>query len=342
MQVIDLPLLQFLRNASQLILPIYQRRYRWTTQTYDRLIADALRVGTDPGICSHYVGMITTVSPHPSNGPWQASLTVVDGQQRITTLLMSLAILARYLPGDNTSLGLTPGQIGPYLLWNPHEEGDRRHKLLLTPFDRQTLLGLIHPEESLPEDPSPRLLQNFRHMERRIGQLSPEKLEMLCAGICKLMIVHTVLHPDIDDAQQIFETMNSTGQALDDSDLIRNFLLMNHSSDIQQQIHADCLLPMEREFGRDDYEMHFAIHARAFLALRTGNRPRQADLYTSFKEYASDTAVREAAPDALARDLRTLGQHYCAIMHGREEHDGCAQLSPASGNSGSNRRFRSA
>ena len=320
MQTTDLPFLQFLRNAPQLLLPIYQRRYRWTAQHCERLVADALRAGADPEIRSHYVGMITTVSPHHSSGPWHSPLTIVDGQQRIATTLMLLAILARRLPGENVALGLTPDQIGPYFLWNAHEAGERRHKLLLTPIDRQTLLGLLHPDERLPSDPSPRLVQNFRLLERRVAQLSAEELNTLCAGIAKLMVVHTALHPGIDDAQQIFETMNSTGQPLDDSDLIRNFLLMGHPEDVQHRIHVQYLRPLEQDFGRDDYEAHFPIHARAFLALRTGSRPRQTDLYASFQEYAASGAAGEAAPDSLAKDLRTLGHYYCVITHGTEPH----------------------
>ena len=133
MQTTDLPFLQFLRNFLHLILPIYQRRYRWTAQHCERLVDDALRAGADPKIRSHYVGMITTMSPHHSSGPWYSPLTIVDGQQRITTTLMLLAILARRLPGESIALGLIPDQIGPYFLWNAHEARERRHKLLLTP-----------------------------------------------------------------------------------------------------------------------------------------------------------------------------------------------------------------
>ena len=80
MQTTDLPFLQFLRNFLHLILPIYQRRYRWTAQHCERLVDDAFRAGADPEIRSHYVGMITTMSPHHSSGPWYSPLTIVDGQ----------------------------------------------------------------------------------------------------------------------------------------------------------------------------------------------------------------------------------------------------------------------
>ena len=60
MQTTDLSFRLFLRNAPQLVLPIYPRRYRWTAQHCERLVLDALRAGADPEIRSHCAGMITT------------------------------------------------------------------------------------------------------------------------------------------------------------------------------------------------------------------------------------------------------------------------------------------
>ena len=68
MQTTDLPMLEFLKNANQLKLPLFQRWYAWKTDHCDRLLGDALRTGSDPGINNHYVGTIPTVSPHPSQG----------------------------------------------------------------------------------------------------------------------------------------------------------------------------------------------------------------------------------------------------------------------------------
>ena len=319
MQTTDLPILEFLKNAAQLKLPLYQRWYDWKTDHCDRLLDDALRTGSDPGINNHYVGTITTVSPHPSQGVWPRPLTVVDGQQRLATLSLLLEAIAQNMPGADAPDGFAPDQIRARFLRDPQETGDRCHKLLLTHNDRDTLLGILHPDKPLPPDPSPRLMENFRHFTSKIRRFSTPELHALCKGIAQFMIVHMALHPSLDNAQQIFESMNDTGLPLSPCDLIRNFLLMDQDERLQAEIYTRHLLPLEKEFGRNNFDEEFATFVRAFLALRTGQRPPQAEIYRSFKEYAASTPVRQAPRTALTEDLHTLGRFYCAISRETEK-----------------------
>ena len=318
MQTTDLPMVEFLKNANQLKLALYQRWYDWKTDHCDRLLGDALRTGSDPDINNHYVGTITTVSPHPSQGAWPHALTVVDGQQRLATLSLLLKAIAQRLPGADAPDGFTPEQIHARFLQDPQETGERRFKLLLTHNDRDTLLGILHSDMPLPPDPSPRLMENFNHLVSRIKRFSTPELQALCHGIARFMIVHMAIHPDLDNAQQIFESMNDTGLPLSPCDLIRNFLLMDQDEELQERIHKEHLKPLEERFGRNNFDEEFATFVRAFLALRTGQRPPQAEIYRSFKEYAASAPVRNAPRIRLTGDLFSLGRYYCAITRETE------------------------
>ena len=119
MQTTNLAMLQFQQNAAQLKLPLYQRWYKWTTDHCDRLLDDALRTGSDKGTNNHYVGTITTVSPHPSEGGWPNPLTVVDGQQRLATLSLLLEAIAQIMPGAEAPEGFAPDQIRARFLLDP-------------------------------------------------------------------------------------------------------------------------------------------------------------------------------------------------------------------------------
>jgi len=72
------------------------------------------------------------------------------------------------------------------------------------------------------------------------GQIAAEEIAPadLYDSIGKLQIVDIELDRQYDDPQAIFESLNSTGMDLKDSDLIRNHLLMGLDSSIQEEIYS--------------------------------------------------------------------------------------------------------
>ena len=210
------------------------------------------------GINNHYVGTITTVSPHPSEGVWSNPPTVVDGQQRLATLSLLLEAIAQIMPGADAPEGFVPDHIRARFLLDPLATGDRCHKLLLTHNDRDTLIGILDPHKSLPSDPSPRLMENFHHFKSKIARFSTPELQALCNGIARFMIVHMALYPGLDNAQQIFESMNDTGLPLSPSDLIRNVLLIEQRKELQKQIDTDHPKPLEEKFGPSNFDEEIA------------------------------------------------------------------------------------
>src|SRR5690606_2988649 len=162
-------------------------------------------------------------------------LLVIDGQQRLTTLSLLLAALANALKSSPDG-GVTHNQIRNYYLLNNDESGELRQKLILTRGDRDTLIGIIDGEQSLPIDPADHLIENYRFFERRIaeGKLA---LDEIYRGINKLIIVDVSLDRNYDNPQLIFESLNSTGLDLSQSDLIRNYILMGLEPKTQERLY---------------------------------------------------------------------------------------------------------
>ena len=258
MQANDLPILDFIRNAFQLGLSLYQRRYDWTTDHCDRLLEDALRTGSDSAIDNHYVGTITTMLPPDAKRTASHPLTVIDGQQRLATLSLLLGAIAQNIPGADAPDGFTPEKIRARYLMDPQESDDRRYKLLLTDNDRDTLPGILHQDKSLPPDPSPRLMENYNHFMSRISGFSTPHVHALCMGINRFRIVHVALSPSEDNAQQIFESMNDTGLPLSPCALIRNVLLIEQRKEPQKQIDTDHPKPLEEKFGPSNFDEEIA------------------------------------------------------------------------------------
>ena len=159
-------------------------------------------------------------------GASSASFTqwlLIDGQQRLTTLTLLLIALRDHL----TQTGWTGSQDGPtvnrgeaYFLKNVQEEGFRKHKLVLRRHDQASLSALLSGNQ-LPEDASERIRENYLLFRERLKGADPEAVYR---GIGRLVVVDVTLDRVKDDPQLVFESLNSTGLDLSQSDLIRNFV----------------------------------------------------------------------------------------------------------------------
>jgi len=144
-------------------------------------------------------------------------------------------------------------------------------------------------------------------------------LESLCKGIAKLAIVDIALNRGEDNPQLIFESMNSTGKALSQADLIRNFILMGLQPELQTRLYESYWRPMELEFGQAAYGEEFDAFMRHYLTIKFAEIPRIDQIYDNFKFYASKEDVASAGVEELVRDLRQFSQYYCAMSLGKEK-----------------------
>ena len=138
------------------------------------------------------------------------------------------------------------------------------------------------------------------------------------------MVVDISLSRDQDSPQLIFESMNSTGLALSQADLIRNFVLMGLEPGRQEKLYAEHWRPMELVFGQDAYSQHFDGFMRHYLTVRTGNIPRVGQVYEAFKAYVRRQEAAASDVDTLLADLRKFADHYCALAFGRGVEPGLA------------------
>lgn len=240
MRAADAKLLDFLKGASQLVVPIYQRTYSWTEKECRQLWDDIVRVGKNESATAHFMGSVVYVAERLTTVVDRSPLLVIDGQQRLTTVSLLLEALARALDGSalldeplnrplngplNESLnGLSAQEIRNDYLIRSTQGGQHTFKLRLTQTDEETLCALVR-QKQMPQNYSVRVKANFVFFEQQIAA-QPDDVAALCKGLCKLVVVDVALERGQDNPQLIFESMNSTGRALSQADLIRNFILM--------------------------------------------------------------------------------------------------------------------
>jgi uncharacterized protein with ParB-like and HNH nuclease domain/predicted transport protein len=317
MKATEAKLLSFLQKSPQFVIPIYQRTYSWTEKQCRQLWDDILRAGSSDTVAVHFIGSIVYVEQGLSQVTHQAPLLVIDGQQRLTTVSLLIEALARVLGNDEPVDGFSAAKLRHYYLSNPLESGDRYFKLLLSQTDNASLKAVIKHTEQ-PQNPSLRVTQNFDLFTELLGAQKSD-LAPVCRGLAKLVVVDIALSRDQDNPQLIFESMNSTGKELSQADLIRNFILMGLEPALQTRLYEEYWRPMELDFGQEAYGTQFDSFMRHYLTVRTGDIPREREVYEAFKDYSRTTPVQGAGIEVLVKEIRAFARYFCALALGREQ-----------------------
>jgi uncharacterized protein with ParB-like and HNH nuclease domain/predicted transport protein len=320
MKATEAKLLDFLKKSPQFVIPIYQRTYSWTEKECRQLWDDIVRCGSSDKIAVHFVGSIVYVESGHFHVMHQAPLLVIDGQQRLTSVSLLLAALAKAVGDTEPFDGFSQRKIKNYYLLNPEEVGERHFKLLLSQTDKSSLTAIVGDEET-PQQPSLRITGNYGLFESWIKEEKVD-LAVLCKGLAKLVVVDIALTRDQDNPQLIFESMNSTGKELSQADLIRNFILMGLEPVLQTRLYEQFWRPMELDFGQETYGTHFDGFMRHYLTVMTGDIPNINAVYDAFKGHArisrADFADDKSHIESLVREIRDYARHFCAMALGNE------------------------
>jgi uncharacterized protein with ParB-like and HNH nuclease domain/predicted transport protein len=321
MKATEAKFLDFIKKSPQFVIPIYQRTYSWTERECRQLWDDILRTGSNDAVSAHFVGSIVYIEKGLYQVTSQSPLLVIDGQQRLTTMALLIAAVAKALenlPEESREPvdGFSPRKLRNYYLINPEEEGERHYKLILSQTDRDSLIAVVVGKER-PREYSRRIAENYELFESWVAGCKGD-LTALCKGIAKLVVVDIALSRDQDNPQLIFESMNSTGRELTQADLIRNFILMGLEPALQTRLYENYWRPMELDFGQEAYGTHFDSFMRHYLTVKTGDIPRLDAVYDAFKVHARSPKVAGAGVESLVADIRAFARYFCAMALGAE------------------------
>ena len=271
----------FMEGADKrYIIPVYQRKYDWKQENCRQLYEDLKKV-IQTGRSSHFFGsIVSSVIPNGSKIEYH----IIDGQQRLTTVsLLLLAICNLIAVGKLTSREeRLDEQISHRFLIAPWASPEDRIKLRPVKSDREALAKLFGPEEDY--DRASNLTLNYLFF--RDALLKEEiSVDELYAAIGKLEIISITLEPD-DNAQLIFESLNSTGLALTEGDKIRNYILMGLPPREQNQCYTDYWQKIEA-CTKDDV----SAFVRDYLSIKQQMTPNVNTVYHAFKRYAEEAQL---------------------------------------------------
>ena len=311
---------EILNGNKQFLIPVYQRYYSWDIEQCKRLWNDIVEM-QKKGKVGHFVGSIVNIAEQAMPTGVQKYM-IIDGQQRMTTLSLLLLALRDYAIKNPEDTTINARRIDNMLLKNEYESGDERYKLLLTETDRDILMRLVE-EKPIPDDTRSKLLDNYKFFAGKIADKELQPAEVY-ESIGKLQIVNITLDRSVDDAQAIFESLNSTGKELSESDLIRNYVLMGLEPTEQTYVYEHLWRPMELLFV---YEMQDSVMDRFFrdyLTMKITRIPKQDRVYEEFKLYHLNcefSTIRE-----LCQDLLTYAKYYTDMVFKRSSNPALKSL----------------
>ncbi|GAA9680289.1 DUF262 and DUF1524 domain-containing protein [Helicobacter pylori] len=306
-------LLEFIKDnqKNQLVIPIYQRLYSWEKEQCKQLWDDIIKIGGNDKMDGHFIGSILYVLDgiaHSDN-----TLLIIDGQQRLTTITLLLIALKDHWSDKRKD-------IEDHYLINSDKNGDEKFRLILSESDKDTLLSLIDKDRRKPSEPSLKIVENFKLFEEWIRK-NTDKLETIFKGLEKLMIVWIALKKEKDDPQLIFESMNSKGMELAQTDLIRNYIIMETEIEKQEGFYNQYWRAMEENFKQNEKQNEkqdkklFDRFVRHYLTIKIGKAPKEKRVYVAFKDYQQKEGIEI---EDLLKDLQKYCGYFCQIVFKKE------------------------
>lgn len=271
------PLHEFIEGHKiQFVIPVYQRNYDWLIDNCDQLFSDLVKLSRS-NRCSHFFGSIVTSSADSSY-----NRLVIDGQQRLTTISLLLLAGIKAVKAGAIEISEESKIDEAYEVFLKAKFCNSERKIKLVPIenDRIAYDKIFNEEDSFDEDS--KVTRNYRHFYDLLTR-KPQALsfDQLLDAIERLQIISIELDSD-DDAQLIFESLNSTGLALTEADKIRNYLLMSLTPEEQHMCFKNYWQKIEQ--ATENQPTKFL---RDYLTIQQQlQRPvRQSNIYYEWKKY---------------------------------------------------------
>ena len=259
-------LLQLLGTSlgCQFVIPVYQRNYTWTADKEVKQYLNDLENILKGNYKNHFMGIVIYLEKAIDFS--SRELSVIDGQQRLTTTFLILYAVKELFKKNNEYTRVE--QLEGQYLTNPYHSDKIKYKLKPLVSDDDVYRCIVEDRMDDIQDKGSLILKNYCYICDYLNSLLIKGYSVndMLMALDKLYVVCVPISEE-DNAQKIFESINATGVKLTAADLIRNYLLMDLQSDIQEAYYAKYWKKLEENVSQDSkiLEMFF----RMFLAIKT-------------------------------------------------------------------------
>lgn len=284
-------------------IPVYQRNYDWTTDNCQRLLRDVHDlIGRGPN-STHFLGTLVHLNSGGGTVSGAQEYSIVDGQQRLTTvtlMLKALADLARS-QGDHEQADAI---MSSYIQSSSQE---LRLKLKQVRSDAEQFRHLMDDDVD-DIDHQGRLYQNYKLCRDTLAAWQIPVQDILHA-LGNLVVAEIALTSGIDDPQMIFESINSTGHPLSAADLIRNYLLMDSRN--QEELYDRYWLKIEQALKPGSDDTHLNQFFLQYTIFKSSAPVVEGRLYHSFTKLFPQKIT---SPEPVLKELKYYANIFRAFV----------------------------
>lgn len=304
MEAAEAKVQKVLEGTKQFLVPHFQRPYSWRQREWEELWRDVVELTETPDAQPHFLGSIVT-APGRAVPEGVEKRLLIDGQQRLTTLMVLLALVhQRALATDAKKLA---GKASD-LLTNRNEEGLEFYKVLPTQgesaaaSDRDALLALI--DGRTPATASG-VVDAGKFFTAKLARFDASELEKLYVTLTSRLTLVSIILDKNDNPHRIFESLNGKGRPLSQVDLIRNYFFMRLPEAEHERVYRSSWQPMQQRLGEErltEFVRHYLMMA--------GQIVKEADVYATLKDRADNGDPRHHLDD-----LVTFAGYYDVLLN---------------------------
>jgi uncharacterized protein with ParB-like and HNH nuclease domain len=289
--------LEFIKLSigSQFVVPVYQRNYTWTASREIVKFLDDFNDLLTKKKERHFMGIIMYLENQIDFKFREYS--IIDGQQRLITLFLMLLAIRDICIERNINLA---EQIENVYVINQYVEEKQKFKLKPLVSDDDVFSKIVEKRFSsinTIETQKSNVYKNYITIKDfLVERLKDFQIEYILESLEKFYIVVIPLIDD-ENAQQIFESINSTGVRLLSSDLIRNFMLMNVDSERQDILYKKYWHEIEKNIDDSEKLEEFF---RIYLSIKKYQLYSKKELYDEFKVWFKESSL---SPDSVLLDM---------------------------------------
>ncbi|MUU43561.1 DUF262 domain-containing protein [Helicobacter pylori] len=288
-------------------IPVYQRNYTWEEKDCKKLLQDIVSISQNKK--THFMGSITYILHHIDDEKSLRQLqefVIIDGQQRITTLMLLLKAIETKIPNEGIKkeidglLNLT----GQKLRLKPIKSDKKAFDLVMQNRSHE-IQGVSH------------IRDNYKFFTKELENYLSKgyRIEEIYGAFLRLKIVAIGLELGEDDPQVVFESINATGVQLKGLDLIRNYLMTGENPDRQKHLYETYWMPLEDWLGEKDLNDFIITYLRIYFEDKLKKEERE--VYYALKDHHRDNFSDDI--QGLMSDMREYGRIY-QIFLDRDHH----------------------
>ncbi|GAA7734648.1 DUF262 domain-containing protein [Helicobacter pylori] len=279
-------------------IPVYQRNYTWEEENCEKLLQDIVSISQNKK--THFMGSITYILHLIDNEKSLRQLqefVIIDGQQRITTLMLLLKAIETKIPNEGIKKEIDGllNLAGQRLRLKPIKSDKEAFDLVMQNRSHE-LQGISHIKD------------NYKFFTKELENYLSKgyRIEEIYGAFLRLKIVAVGLELGEDDPQVVFESINATGVQLKGLDLIRNYLMMGENSLRQKHLYETYWVPLENWLGEKDLNDFIKTYLRIYLERKLSEGERE--VYYALKAHHRDNFSDDI--QGLMSDMREYGRIY--------------------------------